>query len=992
MRGSARAVATLTTLLGLVGASRADDRAGDPLPEGAILRLGTQRLRHQDAVKFVAFDGAGTTLATLDGGPGLRLWDAVTAAARRSIPAEPADIQAAAQTPDGRTLATGDSAGNLALWRIADGTSIRSFPVHRSPVLRLAIAPDGRLVASADNSRDDPRVVLSEAESGRRLFEIKVRHRIDVLAFGPDGRSLAVCEDGTFRLLAVPSGEELRHVLGPRTRWPCLAFAPDGKALALGGSDGSVTIWDLEAGKLARRLEGGQGNLWALTFSPDGRTLAAGCDVDQVRRWDVETGRELPPIPLARGRATALAFSPDGRTLAAGCVGGLVQLFDAATGRERPMPPGHVGPVAAAFSVDGRMIATAGDRTVRLWDAATGAERRRFDGHSADVLCVAIAPDGRAVASGGRDRTIRVWDVATGREIRRFRDGLVYALAFSPDGRRLASGGEIAEVRLRDLAGRQPMRKLRGHRSSINSLAFSTDGKVLASGGDDATARLWDVGTGETIRSFHALPCPITSVALSADGATLAGAFDGRGSQAIIRRPVVVWDTASGREAVSMAIESDFASALALTADGRRLAVAGPGGAIVLMETASGRVIRRLEGHRGEVRSLAFPADGRRLVSGGSDTTAILWDATGHAPPVPATRLWDDLADTDLERMDAAYWALIDSPLEAVALVGDHIQPAERPDPIRLGRLFNELDSGRFRVRERATSDLKMLGKEAAPHLRRALEARPSPEVRFRVEDLLDRLRGPVRSTEGLRVLRAVGVLERAGTPEAVRLLEAFAAGADGARLSREARAALARLRIVPPKPIAIPAEAPTPGPGLDEEGYIVRWLVLAPIPFADGQTGPEALDAEQVEGAAKLAPKEGQTLRVGGRELTWKAVEAKAAPLNFNDALGHRTDDSVGFAVCYVVSDADRDGVILRSGSDDELKVYLNGKMVLRKPNPRILDPDQDVVEGLRLKKGANILILKVVNEKMDWSACVRFTDRDGNILKGLEARASPP
>jgi hypothetical protein len=50
----------------------------------------------------------------------------------------------------------------------------------------------------------------------------------------------------------------------------------------------------------------------------------------------------------------------------------------------------------------------------------------------------------------------------------------------------------------------------------------------------------------------------------------------------------------------------------------------------------------------------------------------------------------------------------------------------------------------------------------------------------------------------------------------------------------------------------------------------------------------------------------------------------------------------------------------------------------------------DQDAAE-VTLRAGVNVLVFKVINERMDWSGCARFTDRDGNVLRGLKVTTTP-
>jgi hypothetical protein len=114
--------------------------------------------------------------------------------------------------------------------------------------------------------------------------------------------------------------------------------------------------------------------------------------------------------------------------------------------------------------------------------------------------------------------------------------------------------------------------------------------------------------------------------------------------------------------------------------------------------------------------------------------------------------------------------------------------------PAAVDKLIADLDDDSFPVREKATHELEQAGQAAKEALVKALAAKPAPEKRRRLEELLERLgrTGPTR--ELLRPLRAVELLERIGTPEARQVLEALGKGDAGARLTQEATAALRRL------------------------------------------------------------------------------------------------------------------------------------------------------------------------------------------------------
>ena len=176
-----------------------------------------------------------------------------------------------------------------------------------------------------------------------------------------------------------------------------------------------------------------------------------------------------------------------------------------------------------------------------------------------------------------------------------------------------------------------------------------------------------------------------------------------------------------------------------------------------------------------------------------------------------------------------------------------------------------------------------------------------------------------------------------------------------------------------------------------DEEGFIRNWLVLAPLPFGEAQNGAEALGKEQVASEAKLQPKEGEKVKSGDKEVTWKPVKLDSHLLDFNAFLGSPTEDSVAYAVCYLVADDEMKDLTMKTGSDDQAKVYLNGKEIFKFEEPRAADKDQDSTPNVTLKKGVNVIVFKVVNEKVDWSGCLRFTDKDGKPITNFKVNLKP-
>jgi hypothetical protein len=233
--------------------------------------------------------------------------------------------------------------------------------------------------------------------------------------------------------------------------------------------------------------------------------------------------------------------------------------------------------------------------------------------------------------------------------------------------------------------------------------------------------------------------------------------------------------------------------------------VGGADGTVRLAETATGKELARLAGHQGAVTCVSFSQDGRYLASGGADTTVLVWDVAGLNRAAPAVALspgeldglWGNLTSADSPQAYQAITRLAAAPGQAVPFLRERLRPVPAGVRERIAGLVAGLDSSRYRVREKSSAELEYLGQLAEPFLRQTLEGKPPPEVRRRVERLLARRETPERqvpSPEVLRELRAVEVLERIGTGEALEMLRGLARGVSEAPLTREAGAAAERL------------------------------------------------------------------------------------------------------------------------------------------------------------------------------------------------------
>ena len=187
----------------------------------------------------------------------------------------------------------------------------------------------------------------------------------------------------------------------------------------------------------------------------------------------------------------------------------------------------------------------------------------------------------------------------------------------------------------------------------------------------------------------------------------------------------------------------------------------------------------------------------------------------------------------------------------------------------------------------------------------------------------------------------------------------------------------------------ALPALAQNGKP--DAEGFIRDWLVLAPLPIGEGGGG-DAIDKKQFANEASPAAKEGAAQKIGSKELAWEKTAAKDFYIDFKALHPEQSDQVLAWAVAYVVCSAEKTGLTLKMNSNDQGKVWLNGKELVKFTDTRTLEKDaEDSAANVTLKKGVNVLVLKVANEENNWQGSVRFLDAAGKPVTDFKVETKP-
>jgi hypothetical protein len=174
---------------------------------------------------------------------------------------------------------------------------------------------------------------------------------------------------------------------------------------------------------------------------------------------------------------------------------------------------------------------------------------------------------------------------------------------------------------------------------------------------------------------------------------------------------------------------------------------------------------------------------------------------------------------------------------------------------------------------------------------------------------------------------------------------------------------------------------------------FLNDWLVLGPVPSGTDLRTPEDNAPNRAQMAAMLRnpflpneaaldPAEGAAATVGGKSFRWQRARPSGDALDFHQAFGKETQNAVAYAVATVDVPHEMKGVTLLLGSDDAARVWLNGKEVWTVDHVRGVNPDEDVVTGLTLHAGRNVLVVKVAQGVGGWGLAARFEKAGGGAL----------
>jgi WD40 repeat protein len=415
----------------------------DPLPAGAVARLGTLRLKHLVAPATTTFKRGGFSAS-----------ESIFPVTKVLFSPDGKVMASTAASPAASTTSTG-----IHLWDATTGKELPGPQRKSAPVfVTAAFSTDGALLAVSGVDIQDGRlnwqITIWEVANAKLLHTLSVpgKELTQDLAFADDNKTIVTAGVGIVRWWDVASGKEKR------------SWKPFGdEQQPVRGGKAIKTFFTCVISPGAKYLAVQTGYHFIID-DPD-KDFAALFPEDPVAMgFDLATNSpcwSTPIKPVGVPRQCHFAFSADEKWVAQTVGRDKVELRETATGKLIDVasldsqPIGRLAMNALALSSDGSTMAIAGvDSLVMLWEKSERTTFREFTARIAQpstafntsVRCLAFSPDNKTLLAGV-DTDLQLYDVATLKEVfpwEGHRGGVDY-VAFSPDGKQLRTCSAVTQ-------------------------------------------------------------------------------------------------------------------------------------------------------------------------------------------------------------------------------------------------------------------------------------------------------------------------------------------------------------------------------------------------------------------------------------------------------------------------------------------------------------------------------------------------------------------
>lgn len=750
------------------------DIHGDPLPDGAVARIGSMRYRAGEIWRS-ALSPDGKRLLHDSGSGELMMTDLATGQRPLAI-AEPA--LTANRSGDSNRLAVTFSDDGLLFAAIAEGGTVRLWDVQTGEVVReyaLGFANDVRGVQFLPGDREllvlaESQVWFVERTSGEVLRHFATPGPVTDVS--PDGDLLAACDGPAYavRLLRSADGIEVRE-LSINGRAAEAVFSPDGHHLAALAPSIEVRAWEVASGREVLRRE--VAPVSALAFSPKGDVLFAGRREGSVLRWTFPQGEERPRMQF-RKEITGLHVTPDGSELIVASRDGLINRWDLKANQAIRLPDGFTSDPWAVPAKDGSFVVV-GEQAGKIdrWHPFTGERQHVIRDQDEQLSRIAVSPDGQTIAASRFDGGIELWDqqsqhhegILSHSSIRVPYGVACASLHWSPHGRYLLSSDSRDGTILWDVRARWEL----WSRPGLGPTVFTGDGRWVLIG-SKGRVHFCQPNTGKLRPGIR-----LSEDLLASDGLwTVACSRNGDRVATFDHHAIRLFDIPSGQELRRWGPAEGTILTLALSPDGAWLFSAGTDRTVDVWEVATGQRVLSLSGHLGTIRHLALLSDGRHLCSSSADLTVLVWSLRPTDTPdllANPEAVLAKLSSQDAAEAYRAMWSLVAQPDSAPVVLREHYPWPEFLDDDELRRLVRNLNAEEFAIREAASAHLQEFGWPHRKQLIAELDRPASAEVGRRIQTILARWDEALPPAE-LSLRRTMQALEWIGTTDARELAD----------------------------------------------------------------------------------------------------------------------------------------------------------------------------------------------------------------------------
>lgn len=284
----------------------------------------------------------------------------------------------------------------------------------------------------------------------------------------------------------------------------------------------------------------------------------------------------------------------------------------------------HGGGSALAISPDSRLLASGGKAgRIRISGLPDGQRKSRWQAHDGEVTGLAFVRGEERLLSSGYDGALSLWTLHARKLMSVPTGSRITAMETDPAHDRLLTGHNDGTVRLWRLADLSPERTLGRHEERVLAVAIGADGKIFAASDRRGQVLLWGLNT--PVKRLSAPRFDVHTLAFSADGRLLYGAgwFD-----------LFRWDLPNGTLKTLGTEHRGIINSIQLGRDGAYLASISrqTDSSVLFLDPATGKTLKRFQPHDLCGNEVRLSPDGRILVTTADDASVRIWELSRETP------------------------------------------------------------------------------------------------------------------------------------------------------------------------------------------------------------------------------------------------------------------------------------------------------------------------------------------------------------------------